>query len=156
MGLFYELWGLVLSIDFQLDSGHVIGWAIFSSFIFCFWNQSRVSLALCLGSLSFWNVHPSFHHHHPGRWQKIFIKKVLVHFSIHPSHLLTSLLVFWGDMHCPIDLLTWRVFCHPKSLFQSYLTRLYSPQYFTGMSKYCSANFKHTSAFLAVKWISLR
>lgn len=47
----------------------------------------------------------------------------------------------------PFDLQTWRGLCHPKSSFQSYLTRLF-PQYFTGLSKYCSANFKHTSAFL--------
>lgn len=32
-----------------------------------------------------WAPSMNFHLHHPRRWQQIFIKNVLVHFSIHPS-----------------------------------------------------------------------
>ncbi len=43
MCLFYELWSLVLSIDFLLDSSQVIGWSILSpkpieSFLGCVWD----------------------------------------------------------------------------------------------------------------------
>lgn len=62
-----ELWALVLSIDFQLDSGQMIGYHS-SSFIF--------SLSVWLRSLSRWNIHPHF----------IFIiNNVSLHFSSDPS-----------------------------------------------------------------------
>ena len=56
------LWILIFSsfhslyIGFKSDD-----WLGFSSsFIFFLWNQLRVSLSLCLESLSCWNVHPRF------------------------------------------------------------------------------------------------
>ncbi len=80
MGLFYELWSLVLSIDFLLDSslGHS------RSFTFFLWNQMSF-LGCVFGIIVSLKCLPSFHLHHPGRWQQIFIKNVSVHFSIHPS-----------------------------------------------------------------------
>lgn len=64
---FNELWALVLSTDFQLDSGQMIGYHS-SSLIFS-------SLTVCLRSLPQWNIHPRF----------IFIiNNVSLHFSSDP------------------------------------------------------------------------
>ena len=68
-----------LSSNLEGSGGHLLWTLIFSSFqrfsigfksadwlghsnslIFFLWNQLRVSLAICLGSLSCWNVHPRF------------------------------------------------------------------------------------------------
>ena len=56
------LWTLIFSsfhrFSIGFKSGDWLGHS--SSFIFFLWNQLRVSLAVCLGSLSCWNVHPHF------------------------------------------------------------------------------------------------
>ena len=56
------LWTLIFSsfhrFSIGFKSGDWLGHS--SSFIFFLWNQLRVSLAVCLGSLSCWNVHPRF------------------------------------------------------------------------------------------------
>lgn len=70
-----ELWPLVLSIDFQLNSGQVIGWVILAALFsssetnwefpwLCSWDH-------CLHFIFI-------------RWQQIFIKNVSVYFSILP------------------------------------------------------------------------
>ncbi len=60
VGFFYELWSLVLSIDFLFDSSQVIGWAILAA-LFSF---SETNWELCLrlfwALLSCWNVNPCF------------------------------------------------------------------------------------------------
>ena len=110
LGSFYELWALVPSIAFQLDWGQVIGWAILEAlFSFCETNWEFLD---CVFGISVLLKCPnSFHFHHPGRWQQIFIKNVSVHLSVHPSFddvksasavCWTALLVwgFSGDMQC--------------------------------------------------------
>ena len=59
-GLFYELWSSVFSIDFQLDSSRVIDWAILAALFSFSETNWEFFLAVCLGSLSCWNVHPRF------------------------------------------------------------------------------------------------
>ncbi len=89
---------------------------------------------------------PSFHLHHPGRWQQIFIKNVSVHFSIHPSFNymnFASAMMFWGDVQCHLTS-NGVYYGIQRVQFLSHLTRLFS-QYFTGLSKCCAANFKRAS-----------
>ncbi len=85
MCLFYEIWSLVLSIDFLLDSSQLIGSAILAVLLY-FSKKSIESFLSCMcGIIVSLKCPPSFHLHHPCRWQQIFIKNVSVHFSIHPS-----------------------------------------------------------------------
>lgn len=81
------LWTLIFSsfhrFSIGFKSGDWLGHS--SSFIFFLWNQLRVSLAVCLGSLSCWNVHPRFIFIILVDGSRYFIKNVSAHFSIHPS-----------------------------------------------------------------------
>ncbi len=147
VGLFYELWSLVLSIDFLLESSQVIGWAILAALL-SFSETNWVSLAVCLGSLARWNAHPHF------------IFTILVDGSrflsrmsryIFPFILLSIIWILPVLHHdvlgwCaePFDLHTWCVLWHPKSKIVSSDQTIIS-QYFTGLSKCCAANFKRAS-----------
>ena len=66
MGLFYELWSFLLSIDFQLDSCQVIGWASLTVF-FSLKPPQRLGIIVLL------KCSPLFHLHHSGRWQQICV-----------------------------------------------------------------------------------
>ena len=156
VGLFYELWSSVLSIDFQLDSSQVIGWAILAA-LFSF-SETNWEFPWLFTFLL--KCPPSFHLHHPGRWQQIFIKNVSCTFfhssflqlcevcqyrmlksSPTPwcSHLQTSLL---GWCTVPFVLQTWCALWHPKSSNLLSSDQTIFSQYFTGLSKCRAANFK--------------
>ena len=135
------LWSSVLSIDFQLDSSQVIGWAILAA-LFSFsetnWEFPWLFIVLL-------KCPPSFHLHHPGRWQQIFIKNVSVHFSIHPSFncvkfastvcwkaaphhdVPTSKLHCWDDVQCHLSSKHGVHYGIQRVQICSHLTRLYSP-----------------------------
>ena len=130
----------------------MIGWAIVVALFFFLCNQLRVSLAVCLVSLSCWNVH------HPGRWWQILIKNVSVHFSIHPSfnYMKFASIVCWktaphhdvptSKLHCWYGVF-WVMCCaiwplnmvctvwHPKSSILVSSDQTIFSQYFTDLSK---------------------
>lgn len=90
---------------------------------------------------------PSFHHH-PGRWQRIFIKSVSLHF-FHSSFLQLyevcqyRVLCFWGDVQCCVS--SRRAMCYgiQRVQFCFHLTRL--SQHFTGLSECRVANCQWAS-----------
>ncbi len=147
MGLFYELWSLVLSINCLLDSSQVIGWAILAA-LFSFSETSQEFHWLCLGSLSLWNVHPHFIFIILVDGSRFFIKNVSVHFSsfLQLYELCQCYtMMFWGWCAVPFDLQTWCVLWHPKTNFFVSSVQTIFCQYFTGLSKCCAANFKPAS-----------
>ncbi len=129
--LFYELWSLVLSIDFLLDSSQVIGWAILAALL-SFSETNWEFPWLCLGSLSCWNVHPCFIFIILVDGNRFFIKNVSVHFSIHPSFSYMNFAsatpwCFWGDVQCHLTSTHGVYYGIQRIKFLSHLTRLYSP-----------------------------
>ncbi len=79
------LWTLIFSSFLGFSIGFKSGncLAILAALL-SFSETIWVSLAV-FGIIVSLKCPPSFHLHHPARWQKIFIKNVSVHSSIHPS-----------------------------------------------------------------------
>ncbi len=128
------LWTLIFSyfhrFSIGFKSGDWLGHS--SSFTFFLWNQLRVSLDVCLGSLSRWNVHPHF----------IFIilvdgSRFLSRISryIFPFILPSTIWIFasaipwcfWGDVQCHLTSKHGVYYGIQRVQFLSHLTRLYSP-----------------------------
>ncbi len=102
------------SIGFK--SGDWLGHS--SSFTFFLWNQSRVSLAV-FGIIVWLKCPPSFHLHHPGRWQQILSRMSRYIFPFILPSIIWILPVLHHDVlgwcAVPFDLQTWCVLWHPKS-----------------------------------------
>lgn len=101
----HALWVLVLSVVFQLDWSQVVVW-----FIFFIWTQGRVSMAVCLGSLSHWNVNPRF----------IFI------ILVDGSRFLSRMSQYIFPFIFPSIIWKLKVWCVLWLRFCSHLTRLHS------------------------------
>ena len=163
-GLFYELCSSFNRFSIGFKSGDWLCHS--SSFIFFLWNQLRLSLAVCLGSLSCWNVHPRFifsilvdgsrflsrmsRYISPFILPSIIWNLPLPYAEKQPHtmmfHLQTSnLLVFLGWCAVPFLLQTWCVLWHPKSSILVSFDQTIFSQYFIGLSKYCAANLKRAS-----------
>ena len=119
------------------------------SFIFFLWNQLRVSLALCLRSLSCWNVHPRFIFIILVDGSRFLTRMSLYIFSfIHPSMIwslpvpyaekqprtmmfpppnFTVGMVFFGDVQCHLTSQHGVFYGIQRIQFWTHLTRLYSP-----------------------------
>jgi len=66
----WELWSLIHSIDVLMDSSQVIG------FIRFLWNQLSF-LGSVFAIIVLLRCPPSFHLHHPGRWQQILSREFI-------------------------------------------------------------------------------
>ena len=145
MGCFCELWSSVLSIDLMGPS-EVIDWAVLAA-LFSSPEERCSFLAVCLGSLSCWKVHPCFiliilvdGCVFPSRmalyilpfilslimwnFQVPYADKQLLTMMFAPPNFTVGV-AFWGDA-CAI--------CAPEFPVWTHLVRLYS-QYFTGSSE---------------------
>ncbi len=111
-----------------------------SSFTFFLWTNSF--LGCVFGIIVSLKYPPSFHLHHPGRWQQIFLSR-MSRYIFHSSFLQLYefckcyTMMFWGDVQC---LQTWCVLWHPKTIMFVSSDQIIFSQYFTGLSKCCAAN----------------
>ena len=151
------LWTLIFSsfhrFSIGFKSGDWLGHS--SSFIFFLWNQLRVSLAVCLGSLSCWNVHPRFIFSilvdgsrflsRMSRYISPFILPSIIwslpvpyaekqpHTMMFPPPNFTVGIVFLGWCAVPFLLQTWCVLWHPKSSILVSSDQTIFSQYFIGL-----------------------
>ena len=110
MGSVGERQSSSLSTDSQWDWSLGFGWGHSRTFTFLFWSHSSVALALCLGSLSCWNVNLQHSLRSFALWSR-FSSRIYLYLApfIVPS-ILTRLPVLATEKHPPSMMLPARCF----------------------------------------------
>ncbi len=142
------LWTLIFSyfhrFSIGFKSGDWLGHS--SSFTFFLWNQLRVSLDVCLGSLSRWNVHPHFIFIILVDGSRFYQEYLGTFFHSSFLQLYEFLPVLYHDVFGVMCSVIWPpnmvcIMASKSTIFVSSDQTIFS-QYFTGLSKCCAVNFK--------------